>query len=110
MAQKNKYLFRSRISERTFRGLLRMFAIDITADRAGALAGVNHKTAADIYRLLRLRMAELAQVGCPFRGVVEVDESYFGPTAPVATRGAETRARSRSSASSSAAGGCIARS
>ena len=92
MAQKNKYLFRSRISERRFRGLLRMFAVDITADRAAALAGVNHKTAADIYRLLRLRMAELAQVGCPFRGVVEVDESYFGPTR---TRGHKGRGNPR---------------
>ena len=92
MARKNKYLFRSRISERTFRGLLRMFAVDITADRAGALAGVDHKTAADIYRLLRLRMAELAQVGCPFRGVVEVDESYFGPTR---TRGHKGRGNPR---------------
>ena len=49
MAQKSKYLFRSRISERTFRGLLRMFAIDITADRAGALAAAT----------VRLESAEL---------------------------------------------------
>lgn len=79
MAQKNRYLFRGRISERTFRDLLRLFALDITADRAAVLTGLNHKTAAAIYTLLRLRMAELAERDCPFRGVVEVDESYFGP-------------------------------
>ncbi|TYB80771.1 IS1595 family transposase, partial [Maritimibacter fusiformis] len=56
------------------------FALDITADRAAALTGLNHKTAAAIYSLLRARMAELAQEGCPFRGQVELDESYFGPT------------------------------
>ena len=92
MAQKNKYLFRGRISERKFRDLLRMFAADITADRAAVLTGLNHKTAVDIYRLLRLRMAELAQADCPFRGVVEIDESYFGPTR---TRGHKGRGNPR---------------
>jgi transposase-like protein len=80
MAQKNRYLFRGRISERKFRDLLRVFTLDITADRAAVLTGLNHKTAAAIYTLLRLRMAELAQQDCPFRGQVELDESYFGPT------------------------------
>ena len=69
-----------------------MFAVDITADRAAAPAGVNHKTAAKIYRLLRLRMAELAQADCPFCGVVEIDESYFGPTR---TRGHKGRGNPR---------------
>ena len=80
MAQKNRYLFRARISERKFRQILRLFALDITADRAAVLAGVNHKTSAALFNLLRLRMARLAQDDCPFHGVVEVDESYFGPS------------------------------
>ena len=79
MAQKNRYLFRGRISERTFRLLLHVFALDITADRAAVLTGLHHNSTLAIYRLLRQRMAELAQAGCPFRGQVEVDESYFGP-------------------------------
>ena len=80
MAQKNRYLFRGRISERKFRDLARLFALDITADRAAILTGLNHKTAVAIYTLLRLRMALLAEADCPFRGQVEVDESYFGPS------------------------------
>ena len=80
MAQKNRYLFRGRISERKFRDLLRLFALDITADRAAVLTGLHHNTALALYRLLRERMAELAQQDCPFRGQVELDESYFGPT------------------------------
>lgn len=79
MAQKNRYLFRGRISERKFRDLLRLFATDITADRAAALTGLHHNTTLAIFRLLRLRMAELARADCPFQGEVEVDESYFGP-------------------------------
>ena len=79
MAQKNRYLYRGRISERKFRDLLRLFALDITANRAADLTGLNHKTAVALYRLLRLRMAELARADCPFHGQVEIDESYFGP-------------------------------
>ncbi len=80
MAQKNRYLFRGRIGERKFRDLLRLFALDITADRAAALTGLHHNTTLALYQCLRGRMAELAQADCPFRGQVEVDESYFGPT------------------------------
>lgn len=79
MAQKNRYLFRGRISERKFRDLLRLFALDITADRAARLTGLNHKTVAAIYTHLRLRMADLAEADCPFAGQIEIDESYFGP-------------------------------
>ncbi len=92
MAQKNVYLFRGRISERKFRDLLRVFALDITADRAAALTGLSHNTTAGLYRLLRQRMAELAQQDCPFRGQVEIDESYFGPTR---TRGHKGRGNPR---------------
>lgn len=80
MSQKNCYLFRGRITERKFRDLLRLFALDITADRAAELTGLSHNTTLALYRLLRLRMAKLAQRDCPFRGEVEIDESYFGPT------------------------------
>lgn len=58
---------------------MRLFALDITADRAAELTGLHHNTTLALYRLLRLRMAELAREGCPFRGQVEIDERYFGP-------------------------------
>ena len=87
MAQKNRYLFRGRISERKFRDLLRLFALDITADRAAELTGLHHNTTLALYRLLRLRMAEMAREGCPFRGQVEIDESYFGPARVRGQRG-----------------------
>jgi len=79
MARKNRYLFRGRISGRKFRDLLRLFALDITADRAAVPTGLDHKTALAIHTLLRRRMAEPAVAGCPFRGQLEVDESSFGP-------------------------------
>jgi transposase-like protein len=76
---KNRYLFRKRISKRKFSDLLRVFALNITADRAAELVGVTHKTTAAVFRLLRLHMADLARTRCPFHGVIEADESYFGP-------------------------------
>ncbi|MEM1388359.1 MAG: IS1595 family transposase [Pseudomonadota bacterium] len=87
MAQKNRYLFRGRISERKFRDLTRLFALDITADRAADLTGLHHNTTLALYRLLRARMAELAVADCPFDGVVELDESYFGPSRQRGQRG-----------------------
>ena len=87
MAGKNRYLFRGRISERKFRDLLRLFAVDITADRAAVLTGLHHNTTLALYRLLRGRMAELAVADCPFRGQVELDESYFGPARTRGHRG-----------------------
>ena len=56
-----------------------VFALDITADRAAVLTGLYHNSPLALYRLLRERMAELAQAGCPFRDQVELNESYFGP-------------------------------
>ena len=87
MVQKNRCLFRGRISERKFRHLLRLFAVDITADRAADLTGLHHNATLALYRLLRARMAELATLDCPFNGVVELDESYFGPSRQRGQRG-----------------------
>ena len=73
MAQKNRYLFRGRMSERKFRDLLRLFALDITADRAADLTGLHHNTTLALYRFLRLRMAEMAreEIG-PVGGVAAI--------------------------------------
>jgi transposase len=78
MAQKNRYLFRARISEVRFRVVLRLFCADLTAETTADLARVNRKTALAIFTLLRQRMVVLAARDCPFHGIVEVDESYFG--------------------------------
>jgi hypothetical protein len=41
--------------------LSRLFALEITADRAAVLTGLNHKTAAAIFKLLRHEVVELAR-------------------------------------------------
>ncbi|HEX7008882.1 MAG TPA: IS1595 family transposase [Phycisphaeraceae bacterium] len=76
---KNKYYRRSRISEKVFRRLIRAFALDLTATDAAELTGLSVRSVNPIYLRLRRRIAEHCELQSPVRGVVEVDESYFGP-------------------------------
>ena len=75
---KNRYFFRSRISEAKFREIVRYFSVDLTALQAAELSGVNRNTINRIYRGLRERIAKACEDQRPMFGVVEVDESLFG--------------------------------
>lgn len=76
---KNRYRFRSRISEKKFREILKLFALDLEATKIAALTNLNRKTINRYLRLLRERIAEESEQQSPFGGVIELDESYFGP-------------------------------
>jgi transposase-like protein len=76
---RNRYVARSRISEACFRRFLRCVAADLTAVQIAALTGLNRNTVNRLLGCLRERMAEACELESPFRGHVEVDESYFGP-------------------------------
>ena len=78
-ASKNRYYRRSRISEKVFRGLTKAFAMDLTATDAAELTGLSVRSVNDIYLKIRQRIAEHCEGQSPFRGEVEIDESYFGP-------------------------------
>ena len=75
----NRYVKRSRISEATFRLFLRHVAADLTAVQIATLTGLNRNTVNRLLRSLRQRMALACEAQSPFRGEVEIDESYFGP-------------------------------
>ena len=99
---KNKYAKRTHVSERQFRGLLRHFAVDLSALTSSKLTGLAYATTHRFYVLLRARLIALALAEArPFAGEVEIDESYFGPRRVRGKRG--RGARSRSSACTSAA-------
>ena len=83
----NKYYVRSRISEKVFRGLVRTFAMDLTATHAAMLTGLSVRRVNDIYPKLRHRIAEHCEGQNPFRGEIEMDESYFGPKRVKGKRG-----------------------
>ena len=75
----NKYYRRSRISEKRFRQLVRLFALDLSASDTARLTGLTTKTVNSIYLKIRARIAQDCERESPFAsGEVEVDESYFG--------------------------------
>jgi len=84
---KNKYIKSSHISESKFRQLLKCFSQELTASQTAALTSLNRKTVDRIYLLLRIRIAQHCQDESPFKGDLEVDESYFGPRRVTGKRG-----------------------
>ena len=84
---KNRYYRRSRITEPVFRRLIKAFAMDLTATDAAELTGPSLRSVNTIYLKLRRRIAEHCEAQSPFRGEVEIDESYFGPRRVKGKRG-----------------------
>ena len=87
MTMKNRYAFRSRISEPKFRQLVRLFSVDLDATQITALSGLNRNTVNRYLRGIRVRIAEYCESQSPFAGEIEVDESYFGPRRVKGRRG-----------------------
>ena len=78
MTYKNRYIKFSRISEVKFRELLRHFAHDLDANTIASLVQLNRNTVNRYLNLFRKRIADLCEQQSPFKGEIEVDESYFG--------------------------------
>jgi transposase len=76
---KNRYYKRAKISERKFREILRLFALDLPATKTADLSGLSVRSVNTIYQKIRARLADECALHSPFAGEVEVDESYFGP-------------------------------
>ena len=55
---KNKYIIRSRISEKKFREILRHFCIDIEATKTAELTGVSRICVNRVFDKIRERIAE----------------------------------------------------
>jgi len=75
---KNRYVCRSHISEARFRQLVRLFALDLEATKIAHLTKLSRRTVNRYVQALRRRMAAACERHAPFRGQVELDESYFG--------------------------------
>ena len=77
---KNKYIYRSRISEKKFRQILKLFCVDLEASKVSFLTGVSRVTINKIFDALRVLIALKCEDESPFElGEIELDESYFGP-------------------------------
>ena len=78
MTMSNKYINRSRISEAKFRALLQHFVLDLDAQKIALLTKLNRNTVNRYIRLIRKRIVKICNQASPFKGEIEVDESYFG--------------------------------
>lgn len=76
---KNKYVVRSRISEKKFREIIKYFAADLNATQIAFFTGLNRKTVNKYLTTIRKRLAEHCEKTNNLKGEIEVDESYFGP-------------------------------
>ncbi|PCI79578.1 MAG: IS1595 family transposase [SAR86 cluster bacterium] len=80
MTGTNRYYKYSKISEAKFRQLLKAFAMDFSASDTAKLTGLSTRSTNAIFLKIRARIACYCESQSPFSGVVEMDESYFGPT------------------------------
>jgi transposase len=76
---KNKYMNRSHISERSFRQIIQLFAVDLPADQIAEITKISRPTINAILSRIRERIAKLSEQESFFTtGGIEIDESYFG--------------------------------
>ncbi|MEO9886731.1 MAG: IS1595 family transposase [Balneola sp.] len=75
----NKYYRRSKISEAQFRFIIKCFSMDLKATETSELSAISLRSVTVIFDKLRMKIAQWCQQETPFSGIVEVDESYFGP-------------------------------
>jgi len=76
---KNRYSKYSKVSEAKIREIIRYFAVDLTAVQAAELSGLNRNTINRLYGAFRARVQSASAQESAVHGIVEVDESYFGP-------------------------------
>jgi len=79
MKRVNKYYRSAKIGEAKFREVLRCFGEDLTASSTARMTGVTVRSVNDIFIRLRRRLAAISNCKSPLSGIIEVDESYFGP-------------------------------
>ena len=72
MINKNRYYYRSSISEPEFRQLVGCFALDFTATSTAQLIGISARSVNSIYLKIRQRMAEACVVPRHLRALLKL--------------------------------------
>ena len=78
MIRQNKYRRRSKLSEAKTRELVKYFVLDLQAVQIARLTGLNRNTINKYVTYFRSTIAESCEREYPFKGDIELDESYFG--------------------------------
>ena len=64
MKTKNKYIYRSKLSEAKFREIVKYFSLDIEANKAAVLSSLNRNTLNRYYLMIRKSIAEYCEIQC----------------------------------------------
>jgi transposase len=75
---KNRYCHRSHISEKRFREIIRLFAMDMEASKIAEITGVSRNAVNRILKALRRRIAEWCEFDSPLPCLWESDEVVSG--------------------------------
>ena len=75
---KNKYIIRSRISEKKFREILKYFCMDLEAVKIAEICKISRNSINKIVKEIRKLMAGECEKISKMKGEIELDESYFG--------------------------------
>lgn len=76
---KNRYIVRSRISEKKFKQIVKYFCMDLDAVKIAELSGMSRISINKYFMGIRRVLAKYCEKEGSVNGEVEVDESYFGP-------------------------------
>ena len=76
--EKNRYVKRSKITEKKFREIVKLFSLDIEATKIAKLTGLNRNTVNRYLRGIREEIIKFCEAENRLKGMVEADESYFG--------------------------------
>ena len=75
---KNKYIVRSRITEKKFRSILLYFCMDIESSKISKITQISEGTLCKIFKHIRILMLKECEKASKMQGEIEIDESYFG--------------------------------
>ena len=75
---RNRYVKRSRISEKKFRQLVKLFSLDLDAVQISALSHLNRNTINRYLAAMRNQIAEFCELESHLKGEVKIDESSLG--------------------------------
>ena len=91
---KNKYVFRSHISESKFREIIRYFCMDFEASKISLLTGVSKNSLSKILKAVRLRIFRICEQEIHvYQSIFECDKSYFGARRVRGVRGRGARGK-----------------
>ena len=75
LSMKNKYIYRSRISEKKFREILKYFAQDIEATKIANLTGISRISINKILKNIRILMAKECEKISKFSGEISSSQA-----------------------------------